>query len=154
MRKLNNVKQLGRTHSHRKAMFANMATSFFMHEKIVSTRPKLKVLQGYVERLISRAKKLNVETDAGKVLHHKREIMRFIKNRDIIVKLYGDIAQRNQERQGGYTRIINLPRRNSDAAPMAMIELIEFREPEKKSKSSERNAAKKTGDKKDKKDKK
>ena len=151
MRKLNGVKQLGRTHSHRKAMLANMATSFFQHEKIVTTRPKIKVLQGYVEKLITRAKKVNSETSAEKMLHHKREIFRLIKDRDIAAKLYNDIAQRNSERAGGYTRIINLPRRVSDAAPMAMIELVEYREQEKKSKSSERNATKKATSKKDKK---
>lgn len=143
MRKRNKVKQLGRTSSHRKAMMANMATSFFKHERIVSTRPKVKALQGYVEKLITRAKRVNKAEAVEAALHQKREIFRLIKDRDIAAKLYDDIAGRNAERNGGYTRIINLPRRTSDAAPMAMIELVEYQEHEKKSKSSDRNAAKK-----------
>lgn len=128
MRKRNNVKQLGRTHAHRQAMLRNMATSLFEHERIVSTKVKIKTLQRLSEKLITRAKMIyKAQTDAEK-LHHKREIFKVIKDRDIAAKLFDDIAQRNIERPGGYTRIVKMPRRQNDASEIAMIELVEFRE--------------------------
>ncbi|HON80117.1 MAG TPA: 50S ribosomal protein L17 [Spirochaetota bacterium] len=134
MRHKSGVKQLGRTHSHRKAMFANMATSLFENERIVTTKQKAKELKKISERLITRAKRnLDIpEEEVGKRLHNKRIVMKTINNRDIIRKLFDDIAPRFKGRNGGYTRIYLLGnRRAGDAAEMAMIELVERRVPEK-----------------------
>ena len=134
MRHRNSVKQLGRTHSHRKAMFANMVTSLFRHERIITTRVKGKELKRISERLITRAKKnaLMSESDEAKKLHNKREVMKVIKDRDVVKKLFEDIAPRFKERKGGYTRIYLLGRRPGDAAEMSIVELVERRAAEKK----------------------
>ncbi len=128
MRHKNGVSRLGRTHSHRKAMFDNMVTSFFEHERIITTKQKAKELKIVSEKLITRAK-MNLdmpETEIGKKLHNKRMVMRSIQNRDVVKKLFEDIAPRFKTRKGGYTRIYLLgERRDGDAAEMAIIELVE-----------------------------
>ncbi len=127
MRHRNSVKQLGRTYSHRKAMFSNMVTSLFMHEKIITTKQKGKELKRISERLITRAKR-NLELsddDVGKKLHNKRIVMKKINNRDIVKKLFDDIAIRFKDRNGGYIRLYLLGRRAGDAAEMAVVELVE-----------------------------
>lgn len=126
MRKGNKTKKLNRVTSHRKAMLNNMATSLLDHEQIITTRAKAKVLKSFVEHLITRAKyNLDEQLPPEKKLHHKRYVMRFIKNRKIVVKLFDDIAKRNQNRIGGYLRIIHLPNRKNDGAEMSIIELVE-----------------------------
>ena len=139
MRHRNSVKQLGRTHSHRKAMFGNMVTSLFKHERIVTTKIKGKELKRISERLITRAKR-NIdlsEKDEGKKLHNKREVMKVIKDRDIIKKLFDDIAPRFKDRKGGYTRIYLLGKRSGDAAEMSIVELVEKRIVQKKAEDAE-----------------
>jgi large subunit ribosomal protein L17 len=134
MRHRNSVKQLGRTHAHRKAMFSNMVTSLFRHERIVTTKEKGKELKKISERLITRAKR-NIdlsEKEDNKKLHNKREVMKVIRDRDIVKKLFDDIAPRFKDRNGGYTRIYLLGRRPGDAAEMSIIELVERRVVEKK----------------------
>ncbi|MCB1323913.1 MAG: 50S ribosomal protein L17 [Spirochaetales bacterium] len=126
MRKRNGVAQLNRTHSHRKAMLRNMATSLFEHERIVTTRARGKVLRGYAERLITRARQnLADGTPAERKLHNQREVLRHIRSRDVAKKLFEDIAPRFKDRPGGYTRLIHLPERKSDAAPMTIVELVD-----------------------------
>jgi len=127
MRHRNSVKQLGRTHAHRKAMFSNMVTSFFKHERIVTTKEKGKELKRISERLITRAKK-NIDLsdkEENKKLHNKREAMKVVKDRDILKKLFEDIAPRFKDRKGGYTRIYLLGKRPGDAAEMSIVELVE-----------------------------
>ena len=127
MRHKNKVRQLGRTHSHRKAMFENMVTSLFQHERIITTKQKGKELKIISEKLITRAKNnINIpESEAEKKLHNKREVLRVIKNRDIVAKLFDDIAPRFKERKGGYTRMYLLGVRRGDSAEMAIVELVE-----------------------------
>ncbi len=153
MRNRNSVKQLGKTHSHRNAMFANMVTSLFEHERIVTTKQKGKELKRISEKMISRAKKnLDLSTeDESKKLHNKREIMKVIKNRDIVAKLFDDIAGRFKDRPGGYTRMYLLGRRPGDAAEMAIVELVERKTKAAPVKADESDSSK---DKKKKKDKK
>ena len=129
MRHLNKTKQLSKTHSHRKAMFSNMATSLFECESIVTTIDKAKVLKSFAEKLITKAKKANLSnaTDADK-LHKKRLVMKFINDNTIVAKLFDDIAVRNANRAGGYTRIMLLGKRPGDAAEKAIIELVEKKE--------------------------
>jgi len=127
MRHRKSVKQLGRTHSHRKAMFSNMVTSFFRHEKIMTTKEKGRELKRISERLITRAKR-NIdltEKDEGRKLHNKREVMKIVKDRDIVDKLFNDIAPRFKERMGGYTRMYLLGKRRGDAADMSIVELVD-----------------------------
>ena len=126
MRKRNSVKQLNRTYSHRKAMMRNMVTSLFEHERITTTRARGKVLQSHAEKLITRAKRNLQENIAPEAaLHNKRQIMRVISDRSIVVKLFEVIAPRYKARDGGYTRIIHLPERQSDSAKMSIIELVD-----------------------------
>ncbi|MCL2025513.1 MAG: 50S ribosomal protein L17 [Leptospirales bacterium] len=127
MRKKNSVKQLGKNASHRNAMFDNMMTSLFIHERIVTTKQKGRVLKKLSERVITRAKRnLNIpETEEARKLHNKREIMKSIKDRDVIKKLFEDIAVRFKDRNGGYTRMYLLDRRIGDNAEMAIVELVD-----------------------------
>lgn len=107
----------------------NMATSLFDHERIITTRARGKVLRSYAERIITRARKnLHEDIPASRALHNKREVMRHIRDRDIVKKLFEDIAPRFKDRPGGYTRIIHLPDRRSDSAPMSIVELVDRRE--------------------------
>lgn len=116
-------------------MFGNMVTSLFRHERIVTTKEKGKELKRISERLITRAKRnMDIpEKEENKKLHNKREVMKVIKDRDIIKKLFEDIAPRYKDRKGGYTRIYLLGKRPGDAAEMSIIELVEKRIVEKKS---------------------
>jgi large subunit ribosomal protein L17 len=127
MRHKNNVKQLNKSHAHRKAMFGNMLTSFFLHERIVTTKQKGKELKKLSEKMITRAKR-NLKIDdkeIGKKLHNKREVMKTIKDRDIVNKLFEKIAPRFLNRNGGFTRLYLLGRRAGDSAEMAIVELVE-----------------------------
>lgn len=159
MRKRNSVKQLGRTHAHRKAMFNNMVTSLLMHERIVTTKQKSKELKKITDKLITRAKKnlFLSDKEEDKKLHNKREAMKFINNRNVVKKLFEEIAVRNKERPGGYTRIYLLGRRPGDAAEMAIIELVErekqVKAETKEAKKEEKEAKKIKKDKKDLKEK-
>lgn len=111
-----------------------MVTSLFEQERIITTREKAKELKSISEKLITRAKKnLDIPSEEiGKKLHNKRVVMQTVKNRDIIKKLFDDIALRFKDRKGGYTRIYLLGnRRAGDAAEMAIIELVERKVPEK-----------------------
>ncbi|MCX8124794.1 MAG: 50S ribosomal protein L17 [Spirochaetes bacterium] len=150
MRHRNNVRQLGRSHEHRRAMFANMVTSLFQHERIITTKQKGKELKRIAERLITRAKEnLSLtENDTARKLHNKREVMRLIKNEDIVKKLFDDIAPRFVTRPGGYTRMYLLDRREGDAAQMAIVELVVRTETKETKKENKKE------DKKEKKDKK
>ncbi len=137
MRHKSGVKQLGRSHAHRKAMFSNMVTSLFKEERIITTKQKGKELKKLSEKLITRAKNnLSLPDDASdKKLHNKRMVLKVVKNRDILKKLFEDIAVRFKERKGGYTRLYLISRRPGDAAEMAIVELVERK---KKSESDDK----------------
>jgi len=149
MRHRNSVKQLGKTAAHRKAMFSNIVTSLFIHERIVTTKQKGKELKRISEKLITRAKKnLSLpETETAKKLHNKREVMKVIKDRDIVKKLFGDIALRFKDRPGGYTRLYLLGQRSGDAAEMAMVELVDYKKEAKSSKKVKSSKEEKSKDK-------
>jgi len=120
-------RKLGRTSSHRTAMFRNMAAALIKHEQITTTLPKAKELRPYVEKLITLAKKGGL---SNRRLAHARLL-----DDTQLVKLFDVLAKRYQEREGGYTRIIKgsilkggrpgPSIRASDAAPMAIIELVD-----------------------------
>jgi large subunit ribosomal protein L17 len=142
MRNLNSTKQLGKTATHRKAMFANMAASLIIEERIVTTKQKAKVLKVYAEKMVTRAKRNLVlgQEEAAKKVHNKREVLKDLSDRDAVAKLFDDIAVRNKDRKGGYTRIVLLDRRDGDAAERAIIEFVEKKT---KIENAEKKSAKK-----------
>ena len=109
---------LSRTHSHRKAMLSNMATSLIMHKRITTTLAKAKALRVYVEPLITRSK--------DDTTHSRRVVFSYLQSKEAITELFRDISPKVAERPGGYTRIIKLGTRLGDNAEMAMIELVDF----------------------------
>jgi large subunit ribosomal protein L17 len=125
MNKHNKVKQLNRDNKHRRAMLTNMVTSLFQHERIESSLVKLKVARSLAEKIITRAKKNLGESVPAKILHNKREVMKRIKDRTVVVKLFEDIAPRFKDRKGGYTRIYKLVNRDSDNTVMGILELVD-----------------------------
>ncbi|MBT0565707.1 50S ribosomal protein L17 [Williamsia sp. CHRR-6] len=108
--------RLGGSASHQKAILANLATSLFEHERITTTEAKAKRLRPYAEKLITHAKAGN--------LAHRREVLKDIRDKDIVHKLFAEIGPSFAEREGGYTRIIKTLPRKGDNAPMAVIELV------------------------------
>ena len=116
MRNRKKGRQLSRTRSHRKATLRNMATSLFMHERIETTTAKAKELRPYAERLITLARRGDV--------HARRLAAMKIQDRQVLGKLFDDIAPRYMERPGGYTRVLKLGNRKGDAAEMSLIELV------------------------------
>ena len=133
MRHRKRGRKLGRTTSHRNALFRNQATALFEHEQIRTTLPKCKELRRVAEKLITLAKKND--------LHSRRQAARFLYGRDlhykarrgesgaiekhaVLQKLFDDIAPRYQDRNGGYTRIIRGELRRGDGAQMAYIQLV------------------------------
>ncbi|MFA4909586.1 MAG: 50S ribosomal protein L17 [Desulfobacteria bacterium] len=109
-------RKLGRTSSHRKAMFRNMLTSLFEHEKIETTDAKAKELRKIAEKIVTLGKKGD--------LHSRRQVLRVISDKKIAKNLFDQIAPRYQSRNGGYTRIFKVGRRHGDNAPLSLIELI------------------------------
>ena len=110
-------RKLGRTTSHRTAMFANMAASLIEHEQIVTTLPKAKELRPIVEKLVTLAKRGD--------LHARRLAISRIRNEAMVRKLFETIGPRYQERNGGYTRVLKAGFRYGDNAPVAVIEFVD-----------------------------
>lgn len=110
-------RKLNRTSSHRRAMFANMANALFKHEQIKTTLPKAKELRRYAERLVTLGKRGD--------LHSRRLAMAKLRDKTVVSKLFSTIAERYADRSGGYTRVLKAGYRYGDAAPMAIIELID-----------------------------
>jgi len=110
-------RKLNRTTSHREAMFRNMASSLIKHELIRTTLPKAKELRRVAEPLITLAK---TPTLANRRLAFDR-----LRDRDVVTKLFNDLGPRFQSRPGGYLRILKFGFRQGDAAPMALIELVD-----------------------------
>ncbi|MFN8227721.1 MAG: 50S ribosomal protein L17 [Mycobacterium sp.] len=108
--------RLGGSSSHQKALLANLATSLFEHGRITTTEPKARALRPYAEKLITHAKK--------GALHNRREVMKKIRDKDVVHALFAEIAPFYADRNGGYTRIIKVENRKGDNAPMAVIELV------------------------------
>lgn len=110
-------RKLGRTTSHREALFRNQLQSLVEKEKIVTTLPKAKELRPIAEKVITRGK------HGG--LHDRRWVLRWVLKRDLVKKVFDDIAPRFTERPGGYLRIVKLGPRQGDGAEMAVLELVE-----------------------------
>ncbi|PJZ26732.1 50S ribosomal protein L17 [Leptospira hartskeerlii] len=124
MNKRNKVKHLNREKGHRDALINNMITSLFKYERIESTQAKLKVVRSHAEKIITRAKR-NLATDIAPAvaLHNKREVLKRVKDRNIVTKLFEDIAVRYANTNGGYTRILKMINRASDNSEVGILEL-------------------------------
>ncbi|BBX40070.1 50S ribosomal protein L17 [Mycobacterium simiae] len=109
--------RLGGSSSHQKALLANLATSLFEHGRIKTTEPKARALRPYAEKLITHAKK--------GTLHNRREVMKKIRDKEVVHTLFAEIGPFFADRDGGYTRIIKVEPRKGDNAPMAVIELVQ-----------------------------
>ncbi len=110
-------RKLGKTSSHRKAMFANMAAALIKHEQITTTLPKAKELRPVVEKLITLGKK------GG--MHNRRQAYAVLRDDAIVAKLFGVLATRYASRSGGYARVLRAGFRYGDAAPMGVIEFVD-----------------------------
>ena len=111
---------LSRKAAHRKAMLANMACSLIEHKRIKTTLAKAKALRVYVEPLISKSK---VDTT-----HSRRTVFSYLKQKEAITELFGNVSAKIADRPGGYTRILKLSNRLGDNAQMAFIELVDYNE--------------------------
>jgi len=120
MRHGKTVNHLGRTATHRKSLLANMATSLILHKRIKTTTAKAKALRKYIEPLITKAKDDST--------HSRRVVFSYLKNKESISELFGQVAQKVADRPGGYTRILKTMNRKGDNAEMAIIELVDFNE--------------------------
>lgn len=120
MRHGKKVNHLGRKSAHRKAMLANMACSLIEHKRIKTTVAKAKALRKYVEPLITKSK--------DDTTHSRRVVFSYLKNKEAIKELFGDISNKVADRPGGYTRILKIGNRLGDNAEMAIIELVDYNE--------------------------
>lgn len=120
MRHGKKINHLGRTASHRKAMLSNMATSLILHKRISTTLAKAKELKKFVEPLVTRAKEDST--------HNRRIAFSYLKSKDAIKALFGEVIEKVGTRPGGYTRIIKTGFRLGDNAEMCIIELVDFNE--------------------------
>ena len=120
MRHKKSGRKLGRNSSHREAMFRNMVTSLFEHERIVTTTEKAKEIGPIAEKMITLAKRGD--------LHARRQAYSYIRSQEIVAKLFDEIGGMFADRNGGYTRIIKTGVRQGDAASMAIIELVGYEE--------------------------
>ena len=123
MRHAHGYRKLNRTHEHRRAMFANMASSLIEHEQIKTTLPKAKELRRIAEKLVTLAKRGD--------LHARRLAAAEIKQDAAVSKLFATLGPRYAERQGGYIRVLKAGFRYGDMAPMAIVELVD-RDPDAK----------------------
>jgi large subunit ribosomal protein L17 len=120
-------RKLGRTTSHRTAMFANMAASLIKHEQITTTLPKAKELRPFVEKLVTLAKRGD--------LHARRIAISRVRDVDQVRKLFDTLGPRYKAREGGYTRVLKAGFRFGDNAPVAVIEFVD-RDPDAKGQDS------------------
>ena len=129
-------RRLDRTTEHRTAMFRNLVTSLFRHERIKTTTPKAKEIKRFADKFITLAKQGTP--------HARRQANRDVRDVEVLNKLFDTLGPRFKSRPGGYTRIIHVGRRAGDAAEMSMIELVERTptEPEGEDKAEKKPAKK------------
>jgi len=123
-------KKLGRTSSHKEAMFRNMVTSVIKYESIRTTDTKAKELRKLAERMITLGKRGD--------LHARRQALAIVRDKSLVSKLFGELTERYRNREGGYTRIVKMGFRFGDNAPVSILEYI----PEEKKKEKEKTKAK------------
>ena len=111
-------RKLGRTASHRKATLTALATALLKHTRIKTTLAKAKETRGFVEKLITKAKKGD--------LHEHKQVMDVMKDKEKVKELFAEIVPKIGDRPGGYTRVVKIGNRLGDAAQMAIIELVDY----------------------------
>lgn len=116
MRHRHSGRYLGRNSSHRKALFKNMMVSLLKHEQITTTVPKAKELRMYMEPMITLAKQDTV--------HRRRVAFARLRDKDMVAKLFNDIAPHFKTRPGGYMRVLKCGYRKGDSAPLAIVQLV------------------------------
>jgi len=135
------LNHLGRKAAHRKAMLSNMACSLIEHKRIKTTLAKAKALRVYIEPLITKSK--------DDTTHSRRTVFSYLKQKEAITELFGDVAAKVSDRPGGYTRILKLSNRLGDNAQMAFIELVDYNEEyttDKPKRKKARRARKQSGE--------
>jgi len=115
-------RHLNRSVAHRTALFRNLMTELFRHERIKTTKAKALGMRSQAERLITTAKRGKAKGDG---VHERRQVAAVLRDRAVVKKLFDEIAPRFAERPGGYTRIVRLGRRSGDGAEMVVLELVE-----------------------------
>jgi large subunit ribosomal protein L17 len=141
MRHRKSGRKLGRTSSHRKATLIALTTALLRHKRIRTTVAKAKETRMVVEKIITRAKNaVATETPEKKNVHARRVVARYIKDREVITELFGDIATKVATRPGGYTRVIKLGQRFGDGAEVAILELVDFNTGQEPAKGTEKKA--------------
>jgi large subunit ribosomal protein L17 len=115
-------RRLKRSSAHRRALYKNLITELFRHRRITTTEAKARAMRPEAEKLITVAKR---SMDAESDVHARRQVRRTIADREVVQELFETIAPGYKNRPGGYTRIIKLGPRQGDAAPMAIVELVE-----------------------------
>jgi len=118
MRHRKKGKKLGRTSAHRRRTLQALSNALIENKRITTTVAKAKALRPFVEPLITRAKE---DTE-----HNRRQVFRYLQNKEAIKELFGEVRERVGDRPGGYTRIIQLGRRSGDGAELAMVELVDY----------------------------
>jgi large subunit ribosomal protein L17 len=117
MRHRKSGRKLGRTSSHREAMLRNMVTSLLKYEKITTTDAKAKELRKVAEKMITLGKRGD--------LHARRQALSFVRDREVVGKLFDELSARYRDWTGGYTRIVKMGNRAGDNAPVSIIEFIQ-----------------------------
>ncbi len=130
MRHAIKTRRFARETAHRQAMFRNMVTALIKHGRIETTLPRAKELRSLADKMITLGKKGD--------LHSRRQALAVMYEKDVVHKLFDEIAPRYQERPGGYTRVVKLGPRRGDSAEMAIIELVSDDEPKKKAKKKKK----------------
>lgn len=115
--------RFGGDSEHQKAMMGNLVASLIAAEAIVTTEAKAKALRPVVEKCVTKAKKATADSD--RAVHLQRQVVAFIRDKDMAHKLFNEIGPRYADRAGGYTRILKLGPRHGDNAPMARIEFVQ-----------------------------
>lgn len=129
MRHMRSGRKLGRTSEHRRALFRNQLRSLIIHERIVTTLPKAKELRPIAEKIVTMAR-------ATESVHARRLVGRWLTERDLIKRLFSEIAPRFLQRPGGYTRIVKLGPRRGDGAEIAILEFVDFKLPDAKTEAA------------------
>ena len=111
--------KLGRTSAHRSALFRNLVTSLFEHERVETTDAKAKAVRRIADRMVTLGKRGD--------LHARRQALAVLRSRDVTAKVFGEIAERFRARPGGYTRVMKVRTRVGDAASMSILELVDAR---------------------------
>lgn len=114
---------LGRDSGHRKALFRNLIKELYIHERIMTTEAKARSIRADAEKLITKAKR--GVADGGNRVHAQRQVVAYLNDKTIAKKVFDEFAPRYAERNGGYTRMIKLGKRQGDAADMVILELVD-----------------------------